>query len=137
MLSYRRFFISCILILSASNVTAGQANEINITANKKAYFIANISVTNREAYYNEYASLAIPTLIAHEAKILVASWDPTATEGVWSGNLAIVLEFSSMDNALKWYHSEEYKLAKPFRIKNTAFSNVVMLDAFVPPIPTP
>jgi uncharacterized protein (DUF1330 family) len=98
----------------------------------KGYLLAQIEVTDRQAYMDEYGSRAIPTIMNAGGKVLVANWDAVTSEGSWPSNLTVVVEFPSLKAAQSWYASEEYSKAKPFRLKNAEYSNLILLEG-VPP----
>jgi uncharacterized protein (DUF1330 family) len=48
-------------------------------------------------------------------------------EGDWRPNRIIVIEFESVDQAKRWYHSREYQAALPGRLR-TAVSKVLVVE---------
>jgi uncharacterized protein (DUF1330 family) len=50
-----------------------------------------------------------------------------AKEGGWTPRRLVVLEFPSMDEARRWYHSPEYAPVLAMRLKS-ARSKVVLVD---------
>ena len=73
----------------------------------KAYWIGIVDVKNHEEY-KKYADIAGPALIKAGAKILSRGGRIKNLEGK-KINRAVIIEFSSMDKAEKFYDSEEYK----------------------------
>lgn len=72
-----------------------------------AYVFGEIEVTD-PALYEEYRK-QVPALIAkYGGKYLVRGGRVEALEGGWSPKRFVVLEFPSMEQALKWYRSAEY-----------------------------
>lgn len=90
-----------------------------------AYFIAQIQVDDWDKFVNDYGNAAIPTLIEHEAKVLVAGPQIEPLEGEWAGNHLVVIEFKDMDAAKAWYNSEDYQAAREIRLKHTSLNNLV------------
>lgn len=51
----------------------------------------------------------------------------TALEGTWAPTRLVVLEFPSLEQARRWYDSEDYREPKALRLKS-ALSDVVMVE---------
>ena len=73
----------------------------------KAYWVGIVNVKNQEEY-KKYADIAGPALIKAGAKILSRGGRIKNLEGK-KINRAVIIEFPSMDEAVKFYDSEEYK----------------------------
>ncbi|MEE9611217.1 MAG: DUF1330 domain-containing protein [Desulfatiglandales bacterium] len=78
------------------------------------YFVANYDVTDQKMY-EQYVQAVGPTLMQHDAKVLVVDHEPNDIEGK-SGHTLIVLEFESEAAAMWWYNSPEYQAVVNFRI---------------------
>ncbi|HWE20773.1 MAG TPA: DUF1330 domain-containing protein [Hyphomicrobiaceae bacterium] len=72
-----------------------------------AYVIAEIEVTD-PAVYEEYRK-QVPAVVAkYGGRFIVRGGRVEPLEGGWSPKRFVALEFPSMEQALKWYRSEEY-----------------------------
>jgi len=72
-----------------------------------AYVIGEIEVTDPGAY-EEYRK-QVPAVIAKfGGRYLVRGGRVEPLEGGWSPKRLVVVEFPSMEQALKWYRSAEY-----------------------------
>jgi uncharacterized protein (DUF1330 family) len=72
-----------------------------------AYAIAEIEVTD-PAVYEEYRK-QVPAVVAkYGGRFIVRGGRVEPLEGGWSPKRFVALEFPSMEQALKWYRSEEY-----------------------------
>jgi uncharacterized protein (DUF1330 family) len=91
-----------------------------------AYIIAQINVTD-PAKYQEYVKLAGPAGAKYGGKFLVRGGAMETKEGGWQPKRLVVLEFASMDQARKWYHSPEYAPALALRAK-AARSKVLLVE---------
>ncbi|MGD9953745.1 MAG: DUF1330 domain-containing protein [Burkholderiales bacterium] len=91
-----------------------------------AYVIAEVEVTD-PATYEEYRKLVPPTLAKYGGKFLVRGGAVESKEGGWEPKRLVVLEFASMDQARKWYHSAEYAPALALRLK-AARSRLVLVE---------
>ena len=73
----------------------------------KAYWVGIVDVKNQEEY-KKYTDIAGPALIKAGAKILSRGGRIKNLEGK-KINRAVIIEFPSMDEAEKFYASEEYR----------------------------
>jgi uncharacterized protein (DUF1330 family) len=64
-------------------------------------------ITDPEGF-QEYLKLAGPTVKQYGGKVLVGGAVPQNLEGDWHPRLLSIGEFESVEQALRWYHSEEY-----------------------------
>lgn len=95
-----------------------------------AYIVATYDITNPEGYA-AYGPEVGPTLMAHNAEVLVAEHDSTAIEGE-PRKSTIVLKFADRSAATAWYNSEEYQAVIALRTDNTEGS-MVIVDGFSRP----
>ena len=90
------------------------------------YVIANVDVKDAVAY-EEYRKLVPATIQKYGGKYLVRGGPHEVLEGGWTPSRVVVLEFSSVEQAKRWYDSEEYRGPKALRFK-TARSNLVLVE---------
>jgi uncharacterized protein (DUF1330 family) len=91
-----------------------------------AYAIAEVEVTD-PAQFEEYRKLVPATIARYGGRYLVRGGAVDAKEGGWTPRRLVVLEFPSMDEARRWYHSPEYVPVLAMRLKS-ARSKVVLVD---------
>lgn len=72
-----------------------------------AYLIAEIDITDA-ATYNEYRKQVPGVIARYGGKYVVRGGKVESMEGGWSPRRLAVVEFPSMDQALKFYRSPEY-----------------------------
>jgi len=72
-----------------------------------AYVMGEIEVTE-PATYEDYRKQVLATIQKHGGKFLVRGGKVEALEGDWSPKRLVLLEFPSMEQALKWYRSPDY-----------------------------
>jgi uncharacterized protein (DUF1330 family) len=90
------------------------------------YVIADIDVTDPVAYQG-YVKLTPDIIAKYGGKFLVRGGATEVVEGTWSPNRLVVLEFESLEQAKKFYDSDEYRPVKAIRHK-TAISNMVIVE---------
>jgi uncharacterized protein (DUF1330 family) len=91
-----------------------------------AYVIFDEDVTDPEGF-QEYIQLAEPVLKRYGGKVLVAGGTIEPLEGDWHPNQLAILEFESVEQAKRWYHSDEYAPVKDIRLK-TANTQLVLVQ---------
>jgi uncharacterized protein (DUF1330 family) len=80
------------------------------------YVIAEVEVTDPAAY-EEYRKLVPPTIAQYGGRFLVRGGQVETKEGGWSPGRLVVLEFPSLEQARRWYHSPEYAPALAIRLR--------------------
>ncbi|MDH4248739.1 MAG: DUF1330 domain-containing protein [Deltaproteobacteria bacterium] len=91
-----------------------------------AYIIVNIQVTN-EVQYQSYRSQVSPMVQRFHGKYLVRGGAHKVLEGDWNPTRLVVLEFPSMADAERFYHSPEYKPLLALR-QGAAQSSLVLVE---------
>lgn len=91
-----------------------------------AYVIANVNVQDA-ALFEEYRKQVPETIARHGGKYLVRGGKHQALEGAWQPSRLVVLEFPSLEQARRWYDSEDYREPKALRMKS-ALSDVVLVE---------
>lgn len=79
-----------------------------------AYVISDVTIRNREAF-ETYRSRAAASIAAHGGRYLVRGGDVETLEGDWKPGPLIVVEFSDIEAARRWYRSAEYAAALEVR----------------------
>jgi uncharacterized protein (DUF1330 family) len=91
-----------------------------------AYVIANIDVQDA-ALFEEYRKQVPATIARHGGKYLVRGGKHQALEGAWRPSRLVVLEFPSLEQARRWYDSEDYREPRALRMR-CALSDVVLVE---------
>jgi uncharacterized protein (DUF1330 family) len=81
-----------------------------------AYLIAEVDVQDA-VVFEEYRKLVPATIARHGGKYVVRGGATETLEGGWTPKRIVVLEFPSMEQARKWYHSADYAPALALRLK--------------------
>ncbi|HXM83059.1 MAG TPA: DUF1330 domain-containing protein [Burkholderiales bacterium] len=93
-----------------------------------AYVIAEIDITDPAAY-EEYRK-QVPAIIArHGGRYIVRGGKIEPLEGSWSPKRLAVLEFPTLEQALKWYRSPEYAPLAKLRQKASRGKMIVVEGA--------
>lgn len=91
-----------------------------------AYFIVDIDVHD-SAGLEEYRRRVPATISAYGGRFVVRGGAFEALEGSWQPKRLVLLEFPSLDQAKRWYDSEEYRPLKAMRFKAST-SNLILVD---------
>src|SRR5260370_5249263 len=81
-----------------------------------AYLIANVNVQD-PATFEEYRKQVPATIAKHGGRYLVRGGRVERLEGSWNPTRLVVLEFPSMEQARRWYDSDDYGGATALRVE--------------------
>ena len=95
-----------------------------------AYVIVDVTVTDQTAM-EEYRKVVPGTLAKYGGRFIVRGGAHQTLEGDWKPNRLVVLEFPSMEQAKRWYDSEEYREPKAMRLR-AGKANLVMVEGVQP-----
>jgi len=90
-----------------------------------AYLVFDEDVTD-PAGFQEYIHLAGPLLDRYGGKVLAAGGTSEVLEGDWRSHQLAIVEFESVEQAKRWYDSDEYAQIKAIRLK-TANTRLVLI----------
>jgi uncharacterized protein (DUF1330 family) len=79
-----------------------------------AYVIADVDVEDPEQYA-KYRAAVPASLEAHGGHFVARGGETASLEGDWQPSRIVVIEFSDLDAARRWYESSEYRAAKDLR----------------------
>jgi len=91
-----------------------------------AYIIVDVEVTD-PANFEEYRKQVPATVQKYGGRFLVRGGAMEVLEGDWRPKRVVVLEFPSMEQAKRWYESEEYRAPKALRLK-TSRGRLVLVE---------
>ena len=91
-----------------------------------AYFIVEVDVTDPTGF-EEYRKLVPATVQQYGGRFIVRGGAVETLEGDWQPKRVVVLEFPSLEQAKRWYNSEEYRDPKALRFK-TAKTKLILVE---------
>jgi uncharacterized protein (DUF1330 family) len=91
-----------------------------------AYFIVDNEVTD-PAGFEAYRTQVPVTVAKYGGRFLVRGGQTQTLEGDWKPRRIVVTEFPSIEQARRWYDSEEYRALKALRSR-TARGSVVLVE---------
>jgi uncharacterized protein (DUF1330 family) len=96
-----------------------------------AYLISDVSPRDAEAF-EAYRTRAAESIAAHGGRYVVRGGDVEALEGTWQPRAVVIVEFPSVEQARKWYRSEEYAAALTLRDKALS-RNLILVEGVETP----
>ena len=92
------------------------------------YVLANVRWTSDDALA-DYAERLRPSLDAHGGVVITGTRDARVLEGDWQPDgILVLISFPTVDAALAWYHSEEYRPALEIRTQSARSRMLVFGD---------
>jgi uncharacterized protein (DUF1330 family) len=95
-----------------------------------AYLIVDLHIQDR-AVFEEYRKLVPATIEKYGGRYVIRGGALEVLEGEWQPKRIVVLEFPSIEQARRWYDSEEYQQPKALRLA-CARSNVILVEGAAP-----
>jgi len=90
-----------------------------------AYVIADFEILDWEGM-KAYAKRVGPTIEQYGGTYLIQGATTETLEGDWHPHRLVILSFESVEQAKRWYHSEEYSAIKPIRHKTARTQLIVV-----------
>ncbi|MCH7710502.1 MAG: DUF1330 domain-containing protein [Proteobacteria bacterium] len=91
-----------------------------------AYLIVQVDITDPDTF-EEYKKQVPGTLAAYGGEYIVRGGEIDVLEGEWPMPRLVIIRFSSMEQARKWYRSPEYE--GPHKLREaSARANLVLVD---------
>lgn len=89
-------------------------------------FFDVLEVTDAEKL-EEYRRGVSPTIERYGGRYLAVGGECVEVEGQWRPTFPVLIEFPSLEDARRWYDSEEYRGLKALRLAATR-GNAVFID---------
>jgi uncharacterized protein (DUF1330 family) len=89
-----------------------------------AYFLVDTREIKNAAKMEEYKARVTPIVERFGGRYLVIGGPFEVVEGEWRPVFPVLIQFPSMDDARRWYDSEDYRELKQLRLSATAGSGV-------------
>jgi uncharacterized protein (DUF1330 family) len=91
-----------------------------------AYIIVDIDIHDA-AGLEEYRKQVPATVTKYGGRFIVRGGKFEQLEGEWQPKRLVLLEFPSVEQARRWYDSEEYRPLKAMRLK-ASNSNLILVE---------
>ena len=91
-----------------------------------AYAIGDVNITN-PSKFEKYRGQAPATVKKYGGRYIVRGGPIVKMEGDWEPSRLVIIEFDTMTQLKKWYHSKEYSGPKQLRHESSN-TNVVFME---------
>jgi uncharacterized protein (DUF1330 family) len=91
-----------------------------------AYVIAHIDVKD-PVKYEDYKKMSPVSIQQYGGKFIARGGKTESLEGTWQPKRLVLLEFPSVEQARKWWASEEYAPAKALR-QATSIGDMIVIE---------
>jgi len=91
-----------------------------------AYVVVEVEITDPERF-KDYQAMVPATIAAFGGKYLVRGGEVETLEGSWNPSRVVVLEFESVEQAKRWWDSDEYREARDLR-QATSNTNMIVVQ---------
>lgn len=89
------------------------------------FIVAQITIRDR-ARYSEYEAGFMEIFGRYRGRLLAVEENPEVLEGSWPHTRTVLIEFPSREDAISWYHSDEYRTLAQLR-HSSSTSDVAMV----------
>lgn len=94
-----------------------------------AYGFWNVREVHDPDAYAEYVARVTPTVHAHGGEYVVIGGPWRVVEGDWHPTYPVLIRFPSMEDAIAWYESDEYRPLRELRLRASSGDAVLMDSA--------
>jgi len=91
-----------------------------------AYVVVEVEITDPERF-KDYQAMVPATIAAFGGKYLVRGGEVETLEGSWNPSRVVVLEFESVEQAKRWWDSDDYREARDLR-QATSNTNMIVVQ---------
>ena len=95
-----------------------------------AYVVVEVDVKDPERYA-DYKTMVPASLEVYGGKFRVRGGSVENLEGAWSPSRFVILEFDSVEQAKRWWDSDEYREARNLR-QATADTRMIVVEGWSP-----
>jgi len=108
-------------MIAGAALGAAAIQGLHAQAKPPVYAVAEISVTNLDAYVKEYSPLAQAGIKNSGGKLLAVGQNVTSVEGAPPANRVAIQQWDSLEKLQAWRNSAEFKKAREIGDKYAKF----------------
>ena len=109
------------MLLATAALGAAAIQGLHAQAKPPIYAVAEITVTNLDAYVKEYSPLAQAGIKNSGGKLLAVGQNVTSVEGAPPANRVAIQQWDSLEKLQAWRNSAEFKKAREIGDKYAKF----------------
>ena len=95
-----------------------------------AYIVVEVDVKDPERYA-DYRSMVPASLAVYGGKFLIRGGQVENLEGDWEPQRFVMIQFDSVEQAKRWWDSEEYREARNLR-QATSDTRMIVVQGYSP-----
>jgi len=95
-----------------------------------AYIIVEVNVKDAERYA-DYRTMVPASLAAYGGKFMIRGGQVENLEGDWEPQRFVMIQFDSVDQAKRWWDSEEYREARNLR-QAISDTKMIVVEGYSP-----
>ena len=95
-----------------------------------AYIVVEVDVKDAERYA-DYRTMVPASLAVYGGKFLIRGGQVENLEGDWEPQRFVIIQFESVDQAKRWWDSEEYRQARNLR-QETSDTRMIVVEGYSP-----
>ena len=95
-----------------------------------AYIVVEVDVKNPKRYA-DYRAMAPASLEVYGGEFLVRGGAVEKLEGDWQPSRFVMIRFDSVEQAKRWWDSDEYREARNLR-QATSDTNMIVVEGYSP-----
>jgi len=95
-----------------------------------AYIVVEVDVKDPERYA-DYRTMVPASLAVYGGKFLIRGGQVENLEGDWEPQRFVMIQFESVDQAKRWWDSEEYRQARNLR-QATSDTRMIVVEGYSP-----
>jgi len=95
-----------------------------------AYVVVEVDVKDPERYA-DYRTMVPASLAVYGGKYLIRGGQVENLEGDWEPQRFVMIQFESVDQAKRWWDSEEYRQARDLR-QATSDTRMIVVEGYSP-----
>ena len=113
--------MTILTLLAGIAIGAIAVQGLHAQSKPPVYYVAEIEVTNLDAYTKEYAPKAQAIIKAHGGRLLAVGQNVTAFDGAPPAKRVAIQQWESLEKIKAWHSSPEYKQAREIGEKYAKF----------------
>ena len=91
-----------------------------------AYILVDLELTDKEKF-KDYANTVQKTVTTYGGRYTCRWGYPETLEGEWQAHRIVMIEFPTVEQARKWWDSEEYRPLKKLR-RECSSAQIILVD---------
>jgi uncharacterized protein (DUF1330 family) len=92
-----------------------------------AYFVLDMLEVTEPEKLEKYREVVLATVQRYGGRYLTVGGQCDVLEGAWRPVFPVIIEFPTLEQAHRWYESDEYRAPKALRLASTK-GNAVLID---------